>query len=58
MRGTTLAPSPVAEATRFMDPDRMSPTAKTPGADVASVSGGTGPPQASHGIERPVRMKP
>ena len=33
---TTIAPSPTAEATRLIDPDRTSPTAKTPAQLVAS----------------------
>ena len=36
---TELEPSPTAAATRFMDPSRTSPTAKTPGADVSNGSG-------------------
>src|SRR4029077_804954 len=33
---TTIAPSPTAEATRLIDPDRTSPTAKMPAQLVAS----------------------
>ena len=33
---TTIEPSPTAEATRLIDPDRTSPTAKMPGQLVAS----------------------
>jgi len=35
----TLAPSPTAAATRFNDPARTSPTAKTPGTLVSYISG-------------------
>ena len=38
---TTDAPSPVADATRFIDPARMSPPAKMPGTVVARSAGGT-----------------
>ena len=34
-----LAPSPVAAATRFIEPERTSPTAKTPGMLVSNGSG-------------------
>ena len=37
-RGTTDAPSPLADATRFIEPDRMSPAAKMPGTVVARFS--------------------
>src|SRR6476661_1916386 len=33
---TTLAPSPIAPPTRFTEPERTSPIAKTPGTLVAS----------------------
>ena len=36
-RGTTLAPSPDAAATRFIEPARMSPAAKMPGDDGGEV---------------------
>jgi hypothetical protein len=35
--GTTEAPSPLADATRFIEPDRMSPAAKMPGTVVARL---------------------
>jgi hypothetical protein len=38
-----LAPSPVAAATRFIEPEWTSPTANTPGM---LVSNGSGPPNA------------
>src|SRR5206468_4890615 len=38
-RRTTIEPSPTAEATRFIAPDRTSPAANTPGMLVSSVSG-------------------
>ena len=50
---TALEPSPTAEATRFIDPSRTSPTAKTPGAEVSNGNGSlpakTGSPRASAG---------
>ena len=59
---TALEPSPTAEATRFIDPRRTSPTAKTPGAEVSngrgSLSAKMGLSRASAGIDRSVRMKP
>ena len=39
--GTTDAPSPLALATRFIEPARMSPTAKMPGTVVSRFSGGS-----------------
>lgn len=36
---TALAPSPTAAATRFMDPARTSPMAKTPGMEVSKGNG-------------------
>ena len=39
-------PSPTAEATRFIDPERRSPTANRPGWLVSNGSGGR--PRASH----------
>ena len=36
---TAIAPSPTAEATRFAEPDRTSPAAKTPGRLVSSRKG-------------------
>src|SRR6202140_3400784 len=36
---TALAPSPIADATRFMLLDRTSPTAKTPGRLVSRTNG-------------------
>ena len=36
---TEAEPSPTAEATRFMDPERTSPTAKSPGRLVSNGSG-------------------
>src|ERR1700756_1799908 len=36
---TALAPSPIAAATRFIDPFRTSPTAKTPGTEVSNGNG-------------------
>ena len=38
-RWTAMEPSPTAEATRFMLPDRLSPTAKRPGTLVSSNMG-------------------
>src|SRR5687767_5609188 len=38
-RYTDIAPSPTAEATRFMESSRTSPAAKTPGTLVSSVNG-------------------
>jgi len=55
MRGTTEAPSPLAEATRFIEPARMSPTANTPGTDVARSAGGRPSIQYSRGTSRPVQ---
>src|SRR5580658_10287738 len=46
----TTEPSPTEEATRLTDPDRTSPTAKSPGRDVAK---GESTPAAA-----PVRTKP
>ena len=37
------APSPLAAATRFIEPARMSPAAKTPGTVVSRLSGGSPP---------------
>ena len=37
---TAIEPSPTADATRFTLPERMSPTAKTPGTLVSSIYGG------------------
>src|SRR5665213_1412349 len=34
---TTWAPSPIAPPTRLTEPDRTSPTAKTPGTEVSSA---------------------
>jgi len=48
----TTAPSPTAEATRLMDPRRMSPAAKTPRRLDAAVAAGSVP------ASRPVRMNP
>src|SRR6185312_9430213 len=55
----TMEPSPTADATRLIDPDRTSPTAKMPGQLVASgcdnaweVAG------SSEAAERPVRTNP
>jgi len=39
---TEIAPSPTADATRFTLPERMSPTANTPGRLVSSISGTRG----------------
>lgn len=36
---TAIAPSPTAEATRLTEPERTSPAAKTPGADVSKRLG-------------------
>ena len=36
---TTAAPSPTAEATRLVEPERTSPTAKSPGWLVSNGSG-------------------
>ena len=47
---TTIAPSPTAVAQRLIDPERMSPTAKTPGALVSRI--------ASAPARRPVSTKP
>ena len=57
-RGTTLAPSPDAAATRFIDPDLMSPTAKIPGTTVARFAGGSPSDHRSLGTSRPVSTKP
>ena len=35
-----MAPSPTAEATRFIESSRTSPAAKTPGTLVSRVNGG------------------
>ena len=37
---TTIEPSPMADATRFPNPCRTSPTANTPGRPVSSGNGG------------------
>src|SRR6185503_2053763 len=58
MRGTTDAPSPLAAATRFIEPDLMSPTAKMPGTVVSRFSGGSPSRQAPGGTSRPVSTKP
>src|SRR6478736_4699839 len=50
---TTDAPSPLALATRFIDPARMSPTAKIPGTVVCRVSGGRPPSHPAEGTSRP-----
>jgi hypothetical protein len=47
MSGTTEAPSPLADATRFIEPTLMSPTAKTPGTEVARSPGGSPSTQCS-----------
>ena len=47
LAGAALAPSPLAEATLFIEPARMSPTANTPGRD----SGHTTWRKASHLLE-------
>ena len=52
------APSPLAAATRFIEPERMSPTAKTPGTVVARLSGGRPSTHRSLGTSRPVSTKP
>ena len=49
-------PSPTAAATRFMDPWRTSPTAKTPGHDVSNASASRR--SSSDGRSRSVRTKP
>src|SRR6267154_5160115 len=36
---TALAPSPTADATRFIEPFRTSPTANTPGTEVSKGNG-------------------
>jgi hypothetical protein len=41
---TAIAPSPTAEATRFTDPERTSPAAKTPGRLVSNRNGGRARP--------------
>ncbi len=53
-----MDPSPTADATRFTDPLRASPAAKTPGMLVSSTNGGrcAGAPEASAVRSRPVRM--
>src|SRR6185312_11126072 len=40
---TARDPSPTAAATRFNEPLRTSPTAKTPGTDVSNGNGARGP---------------
>ena len=53
---TAMAPSPTAEATRFTDPERTSPAAKTPGRLVSSRNGGRAMPQdrdCCEGCSRP-----
>src|SRR4029079_3725850 len=59
---TALDPSPTAAATRFIEPERTSPTANTPGPDVSngntSRPGKSGPAATSSGNERSVRMNP
>src|SRR5829696_863142 len=47
--GTTDAPSPLAAATRFMDPALMSPAAKTPGTVLSRLAGGRSPDHRSGG---------
>lgn len=44
---TAIAPSPTAEATRFIESSRTSPAAKTPGTPVSREYGGRGSRQAS-----------
>ena len=56
--GTTDAPSPLALATRFIEPARMSPTAKIPGTVVSRFSGGSPSRHAVDGTSRPVSTKP
>ena len=58
-----MAPSPTAEATRFIESSRTSPAANTPGTLVSSANGGAAqrparsrPPAASRSC--PVRTKP
>ena len=46
---TAIAPSPTAEAMRFIDPARTSPAANTPGTDVSSDRGGTSSGQSAGG---------
>src|SRR6185437_9624767 len=59
---TALEPSPTADATRFIDPARTSPTAKTPGTDVSNGSGSrppnSGPCAMWSGRERSVTTNP
>ena len=65
-----MEPSPTAEATRFTDPCRTSPTAKTPGRLVSRNIGrrmpivkkvGTGKDESrlitSHGVRQPFRTR-
>ena len=48
MSWTTVAPSPIAVVTRFTDPWRTSPAAKTPGTLVSSSAGpSSGQPSTS-----------
>src|SRR4029450_4303536 len=58
----TIEPSPTAEPTRLTDPRRTSPTAKMPGTQVSSISGGRGsgqrPLTESAATSRPVITEP
>src|SRR6478752_6725243 len=55
----TIEPSPTAEATRLIDPDRTSPTAKMPGQLVASGSANAWEDAgSSEAADIPVRTNP
>ena len=57
-----MAPSPTAEATRFIESRRTSPAANTPGTLVSSTNGGRSSGQAGPSLQvsrsGPVRTKP
>ena len=53
-----LAPSPIAAATRFIDPDRTSPTAKTSGWLVSNGSGRAAQLSPGHAEQRAIQWVP
>src|SRR5512134_781803 len=60
MKGIATAPSPTAEPTRLVEPERTSPAAKTPGMLVSNRVGGRSRGQSAASVftSAPVRMKP
>ena len=55
---TAIAPSPTAEATRFVEPDRTSPAANTLGRLVSSKNGGRCEVRSDCVKAGPVRINP